>query len=319
MSSKHIQINPILKKELMVGSRNMKMSWAIFGLNAFLSVIAVVTMYSLELNAEYSGYNYANLVSLFPILGIVECVILSLVIPIITSGSISGERERQTLDIMLTTPVKPFPIALGKLGSALMRVMMYMISSIPVLSIAFILGGLNWASLFGLIVMMLYIGIYVGSIGIFCSSAVKKSVAATVLTMLISWAVTLLTILLFAMLLSIKTMLVVGSGTYSISIVYEPLILMLNPYAPVVDFFLQSCSSIGVYDILTDFVSAKGFPTVLRFIYQHWMVFSTVWNLLVSFGFLKLAAHNIAATHNHKVKKQKSKDRDKSVDESRPM
>lgn len=319
MRSKHIQINPILKKELMVGSRNMKMSWAIFGLNAFLSAIAVVTMYSLELNAEYSGYNYANLVSLFPILGIVECVILSLVIPIITSGSISGERERQTLDIMLTTPVKPFSIALGKLGSALMLVMMYMISSVPVLSIAFILGGLNWASLFGLIVMMLYIGIYVGSIGIFCSSAVKKSVAATVLTMLISWAVTLLTILLFVMLLSIKTMLAVSSGTYSISIVYEPLVLMLNPYAPVVDFFLQSCSSIGVYDILADFLTVRKFPTVLRFIYQHWMVFSTAWNLLVSFGFLKLAAHNIAATHNHKVKKQKNKDRDKSVDESRPM
>ncbi len=305
MRSKHIQMNPILKKELMVGSRNMKMSWAIFGLNTLLSVIAVITMCGLELNAEYSGYSYANLVSLFPILGIVECVILSLVIPIITSGSISGERERQTLDIMLTTPVKPFSIALGKLGSALMLVMMYMVSSIPVLSIAFILGGLNWSSLFGLIVMMLYIGIYVGSIGIFCSSAVKKSVAATVLTMLISGAITLLTLVLFGMLVSLKALLAVSSSTYTVSYIYEPLILLLNPYAPVVDFFMQSCTSYGVYDLLTDFVSAKGFPTVIRLIYQHWTLSSLILNLLISFGFLRLAAGNISVTHNRRVKKTK--------------
>ena len=304
---KRPHINPILKKELVVNSRNMKMSWAIFGLNAFLSVVALTTMYALELSSADGGYNYSSLVSLFPILGVLECVILSFAIPTMTSGSISGERERQTLDIMLTTPVKPFSIALGKLESALVLVMMYMVSSIPVLSIAFILGGLDWSLLLGLLVMMLYLGIYVGSVGIFCSSIVKKTVAASMLTMLIGIAVIILTVMVYSSVVSLKYSLnVVNNGVYELYVVYEPIILMFNPYAPVVDFFLQSFSSISVYDLINAYAPAGGLGNVMTFIYKHWMLFTGALNLLVSLGFLKLASLNIAATRRRKPKKAKA-------------
>ena len=45
---KKMKINPILKKELMVGSRNMKMSWGIFGFNAFLTLIVIFVMMILK-------------------------------------------------------------------------------------------------------------------------------------------------------------------------------------------------------------------------------------------------------------------------------
>ncbi len=306
--SKRLHINPILKKELVVNSRNMKMSWAIFGLNAFLSVVALTTMYGLELSSADGGYSYRSLVSLFPILGILECIILSFAIPTMTSGSISGERERQTLDIMLTTPVKPFSIAMGKLESALVLVMMYMISSIPVLSIAFILGGLNWSLLLGLLVMMLYLGIYVGSVGIFCSSIVKKTVAASMLTMLIGIAVIVLTVMLFSSVVSLKySMNVINNGNYELQILYEPILLMFNPYAPVVDFFLKSFSNISVYDLLNAYAPTKGFGTVMTFVYKNWMLTSGALNLVISWVFLRLASLNIAVTRKRKAKKSAGK------------
>ena len=91
-----------------------------------------------------------------------------------------------------------FTIALGKLGSAMAMVMMYMITSVPVMAIAFVLGGMNWWALFGLIGMMLYLGIYVGSVGIFCSSVVKKSIMATILTIVIGIGIIIVTLVIFA-------------------------------------------------------------------------------------------------------------------------
>lgn len=290
------QMNPILKKELMVGSRSMKMSFGIMGVNAFLTLIVILVMLSANASSVVTGYNYSSLIWVFPILGCMECGILSLIIPIITSGSISGEREKQTLDIMLTTPMKPFSIALGKLGSAMAMVMMYMISSIPVMAIAFVFGGMSWWAILGLIGMMLYLGIYVGSVGIFCSSVVKKSIMATILTIVIGIAIIIVTSVIFAVINGIASYRAMLLGAvYSPGI--SPLILLLNPYSPFFDFMVRTMSSSSIYDMM-DLAGNKS--KVLSFIYKGWIPISITLNLLVALGFLKLASLNISVTRNKK-------------------
>ena len=293
------RMNPILKKELVVGSRSMKMSFGILGVNAFLTVIVILVIAVINTSSRLTGYDYSELVCLFPILGCVECGILSLVVPIITSGSISGEREKQTLDIMLTTPVKPFSIALGKLGSAMVIVMMYMISSIPVIAIAFVLGGMSWWSLLGLIGMMLYLGIYVGSVGIFCSSVVKKSIMATVLTIVIGFAIIIVTTMIFAIGNSFAAYYARIQGVVNYSPGASPLILLLNPYSPFFDFMVRTMTSSSIYDMLN---LAGNKSKILGFIYQAWIPISIVLNFLIALGFLKLASLNISVTRNKKKK-----------------
>lgn len=296
--NKKMRMNPILRKELVVGSRNMKMSWGIFGFNAFLTLIVILVMVIISADARISGYDYGDLIMLFPVLGCVECGILSLVVPIITSGSISGERERQTLDIMLTTPVKPFSIALGKLGSAMMLVMTYMISSIPVMAISFVLGGMSWATLLGLIAMMLYLGAYVGSVGIFCSSVVKKSIAATVLTIVIGIGIIVLTSIIFGVGTSaLAYYQTVHNHASSVNLGVLPMILMLNPYTPFADFMIRAMSSYSIYDMIAE---TGKMSVILTGIYKAWIPVSMIVNLLIALGFLKLAARNIAVTRNRK-------------------
>lgn len=292
------KMNPILKKELMVGSRSMKMSFAIMGINGFLTLIVILVML-LAGSSGLSNYDYSNLIYLFLVLGCIECGIISLVVPIITSGSISGEREKQTLDIMLTTPVKPFSIAVGKLESAMVVVMMYMISNIPLLAISFVLGGLSWWALLGLIGMMFYLGIYVGSVGIFCSSVVKKSVGATILTIAIGIGIITITATIFGIWNGLGAYL--GVLTYGTSYDYEMgaslMVLMLNPYAPFFDFMVRTMSSFSVYKMWD---SVGNGNILLKGIYHGWIPISMVMNMAISFGFLKLAARNIAATRNRK-------------------
>lgn len=293
-------MNPILKKELMVGSRSIKMPFAIMGVNAFLALIVVLVIAVTNMTGVVIGYDYSTLSCLFPILGCVECGLLSLIVPIITSGSISGERERQTLDIMLTTPMSPFSIALGKLGSAMMVVMMYMVSSIPIMAIAFVLGGMSWWALFGLIVMLLYLGLYVGSVGIFCSSVVKKSIMATVLTIVIGVTIIVVTTIIFYAGIAAKAYQAsVVNGT-QVTPGALPLILMLNPYSPIFDFMVRTMTSSSVYEIIKE---AGNTSLTLGNLYKYWIPVSMIWNLLVAFGFLKLAARNICVTRNKKNKK----------------
>lgn len=296
---KKFRINPIMKKDMMVGSRSIKMSLAVMGINAFLTLIVLFVMATNSMVGGMSGYDYSSLSYLFLVLGCVECGLLSLIVPIITSGSISGERERQTLDIMLTTPVSPFSIALGKLGSAMMVVMVYMITSIPVMAIAFVLGGMSWWALFGLFGMLLYIGIYVGSVGVFCSSVVKKSVLATILTIVIGVAIITITFVVLMVSIATKSYGATLHNANTITIGATPMIMMLNPYSPFVDFFIRTMSSNSLHDWMKEVGTlTSGYSKI----YKAWIPISVVLNLLVALGFLKLAARNIAVTRNKKRK-----------------
>ena len=292
------KINPILKKEMVVGSRSMKMSWAIMAVSGILTSIVVFVLLITGVTSSYGGgYNYQSLVVLFPVLGCTECGLLSLMVPVITSGSISGERERQTLDIMLTTPISPFSIVLGKLWSAMMIVMMYMIASIPVMAIAFILGGLSWWNLLGLFVMLLYLGIYVGSVGIFCSSIVKKSIAATILTIVIGIGIIIGTALIYYIGYISVNAYYMSTGNASINDYLGPIpVFLFNPYSPIFDFMVRAISNSSIYDIVVNANSGALFSVIYRF----WIPISMGINLLISYGFLKMAAARI----NGKVKRR---------------
>lgn len=296
---KKFRMNPIMKKEMMVGSRSIKMSLAIMGINGFLALIVLLVMGSNSVMGGMTGYDYSALSYLFPVLGCVECGLLSLIIPIITSGSISGERERQTLDIMLTTPVSPFSIALGKLGSAMMVVMMYMVTSIPVMAIAFVLGGMSWWALLGLFGMLLYLGIYVGSVGVFCSSVVKKSVMATILTITIGVGIIIGTFIILYILIAVKAYEASLTNATTVAVGATPLIMLINPYSPFVDFIIRSMTSYSLYDFISEMGTVS---PVYEVIYRAWIPISVILNLLIALGFLKLAARNIAVTRNKKRK-----------------
>lgn len=297
-----LQMNPILKRELMVGSRSIKMSLLIMGINMFLTVVVVFTMLLSQQASEL--YEYSSLLALFPILGCMECGILSLVVPIFTSSSISGERERQTLDIMLTTPVKPLKIVMGKLESAVLVTMMYIITSIPLLSISFVLGGMNWSALFGLIGMMFYLGIYVGSVGIYCSSVVKKSVAATILTVAIGVGIIVGTLVIYAVWNGIMAYVMYSKygDSYTYHVGASLIVMMFNPYAPFFDFMLRATTNSSVYDLWEGDGKAN---VILEGIYHAWIPISLLLNLVVSFGFLKLASRKLCTTKPIKGKKMR--------------
>lgn len=188
------KVNPIIKKDLKVISRSMKYSWGLFAYEAVLALIFFIALSMINTITSYGfvAQNteiYTAYVAFFPVLAISELCIIAIIVPIITASSISGERERKTLDVLLTTTTTSYAIIRGKITSAVIRVMMFVLASIPLLSVSFIVGGTSWAALFGFLALACFFAFFAGSIGIFCSSICKKSITSIILSYVIYFVI----------------------------------------------------------------------------------------------------------------------------------
>lgn len=172
-------MNPVYKKEVRQYTRAPKTALILFFYNALLALIALFALYLMFYNR--GGYvNYADILKVYGILAGIEFVLLLLTVPVLAAGTIAGERERQTLDILLTTKLSAARIVFGKLISAISLMLLLVVSSLPVLSVVFFVGGIKITDLFVLFGLYGITALYVGSIGMAASALCKKTTSAIV-------------------------------------------------------------------------------------------------------------------------------------------
>jgi ABC-2 type transport system permease protein len=111
--------------------------------------------------------------------------------PSFTAGAISLEREKQTLDMLVTTPISSLAIVIGKLLSALTYVFILIAASIPITAIVFVFGGVAPDDVIRGYLVLIATALGLGSFGLFCSTIVKRTQAATVVTVFGVLAMTL--------------------------------------------------------------------------------------------------------------------------------
>jgi len=111
-----------------------------------------------------------------------------------TAGSISLEREKQTLELLLATPISSPAIVVGKLLSALVYVFLLIAASIPLMAVVFVYGGVGPEDVLRGYIVLVAAALGLGSFGLLCSSLVKRTTAATAITIFGVLAVTIGTI-----------------------------------------------------------------------------------------------------------------------------
>lgn len=125
-------MNPVYKRENMVSARSFKLAMILLIFNGILALVALLSMYSALAQVRVTAeIQYSSFLDLYVFVAVLEFVMLIFIMPAVTAGSISGERERQTLDLMLTTDMTPAEIVLGKLMSSLSTMFLLIISSFP--------------------------------------------------------------------------------------------------------------------------------------------------------------------------------------------
>ncbi len=230
---KKIRINPIVKKDLRVLSRSMKIAWGIFAYEAVLLVVFLFAIWIIFDEMGGYGYssNYQSFVTLFPMISALEFGIIALLMPIMTATAVSGEKERQTFDILLTTVMTPRAIIRGKVGSAVIRVMVFMIGSIPLMALSFTLGGLSWSNLFITMIAFLLFAILTGSFGIFASTLTRKSITAIILTYVFYFV--------FINVTAVPTLIINVSRAFGGSSGSTSILLLFNPVAAIIELFVM--------------------------------------------------------------------------------
>jgi ABC-2 type transport system permease protein len=130
------------------------------------------------------------------LLALLTLIVLVLA-PASTAGAISLEREKQTLDLLTTTPISSLAIILGKLLSALSWVFLLLLASIPVTALVFTFGGVAPDDMVKGYLVLVGTALVFGSIGLFVSALVKRTQAATVINLVTVIALTAGTTFLF--------------------------------------------------------------------------------------------------------------------------
>ncbi|HSM58449.1 MAG TPA: ABC transporter permease [Candidatus Sulfomarinibacteraceae bacterium] len=102
--------------------------------------------------------------------------------PTFTAGAISGEKERQTYNLLRTTLLPAHSLVAGKLISALSYVFLLILASVPIQSIAFLLGGVSLLELVLAELLIVVSAVAFALIGLFFSSLARSTLIASVST-----------------------------------------------------------------------------------------------------------------------------------------
>lgn len=200
-----MRVNPVLRNESKIAVRSIKFTLMIFAYIAVLSV-AVMIYYSSVNEAIFSNGLYLESSKLFyVVMAIGQAILLLFIVPALSSTAICSEREKQTLDILLSSKLTPLQIIIGKVSASSLRVIILIISTMPLYAIGALIGVVKISNILSLIVFFIVNTIFVSSIGVFISTCAKTSKVSTTLSyavvlaiymgiIVITWAILIITI-----------------------------------------------------------------------------------------------------------------------------
>lgn len=109
-----------------------------------------------------------------------QFLLIVLVAPAISAGSIAGERERQTFDLLLVTGIGPRSIVLGKLLESYVFLVLLILAGMPVMALAHVTSGVPLGDLAMTLVYLAVIALAALSVGMVMSVLFKRSLTAII-------------------------------------------------------------------------------------------------------------------------------------------
>ncbi|MGY3186048.1 ABC transporter permease [Lysinibacillus sp. TE18511] len=174
--------NPVLVKELKLRFRSFK---SFSGLMFYLAVICLFIAGFLLLTTEFTGKGFFRpdtSFMMFAVLTILQMALVLFITPSLTAGAISSEREKQTLNILLTTTQSSTQIIIGKLLSSVAFLVLMLIAGLPLYSLVFLFGGVSPSQLISIFLFYLLTVVAIGSIGVMFSTITKRTIVAMIST-----------------------------------------------------------------------------------------------------------------------------------------
>lgn len=184
------RLNPVMVKELRGRMRGMR-GFAI--ITVFLTLMSFFTMLLYLLRVPQGGVVVTGELGRLLFIGVlfIELMLIIFIVPALTAGAITSERERKTYDLLQTTLISKATFVVGKMQSALGYIVLLLLSAIPLQSIAFLFGGVSESELILALLVLGVSAVTIGAFGMFFSSITERTLSATVRSYTVAIAITI--------------------------------------------------------------------------------------------------------------------------------
>jgi ABC-type transport system involved in multi-copper enzyme maturation permease subunit len=116
---------------------------------------------------------------------LVELLLIAPLAPSFSASAIAGERERQTFDLVMTTPIRARDFVLGKLASGLSYVLLLIFVALPVQVLALLFGGLTLTEVLLGFWILIIAAVFYASVSLFFSSVMRTTTTASIFSYLV--------------------------------------------------------------------------------------------------------------------------------------
>ena len=138
-----VPANPIVVRVVYAGGRRRQHLWIRTAYLTILAAIAGIGVLVVQ-SGETSLADLAkNATRVFKIVSLVQLGMVCVIAPIFTAAAITQEKDSQTFNILLSTPLSNGQIVLGSLLSRLYFVFMLLVAGIPLFCIMMVYGGVT--------------------------------------------------------------------------------------------------------------------------------------------------------------------------------
>jgi len=169
---------PLLKRELIENSHK-KRTYVLRILVALIFMLVMLVFYAEEIARHNNVLQVMGRGrDLAAVLLVCNLVAIYLLQPAMACSAISSEREKQTLSLILITRITPGGLIAEKFLSRLVPMIALMLITLPMLSIAYLLGGLRLESVFAALLGLFTAAVQVNSTAIMCSALFRTAMEA---------------------------------------------------------------------------------------------------------------------------------------------
>jgi ABC-type transport system involved in multi-copper enzyme maturation permease subunit len=169
--------NPIIVKE---GVSRMRTWRAPVVATLYLGLIGAVGWAWLDIGEATSQVASTVGIQAFAAMAFFQLGLVCLFAPALAAGAISGERERQTLDVLLVSRVSAFGIVWGKLVASMAYIVLLILTALPLFAAVFLFGGIDFQEFVLSQLVTVATALCLGAVAIFFSALFRRSLAATV-------------------------------------------------------------------------------------------------------------------------------------------
>lgn len=169
--------NPIIVKEAVSRMRSWR---APVIATLYLGLVGAIGFAFLQIAAARNDPAAIVGSNSFAAMAFFQLALVGLFAPALAAGAISGERERQTFDVLLVSRVSAFGIVWGKLVASLAYMLLLILTALPLFAAVFLFGGIDFEQFILSQLITIATAICLGSMALFFSALLRRSLPATV-------------------------------------------------------------------------------------------------------------------------------------------